>query len=90
MIKSGQVTVASAGTAVQAGTDTAQRLYFFCADPGNTGNIYIGNDGSDDVSSTTGLVLSNLSPMFAMECALSELYVDAATNGDKLTWLLVL
>lgn len=89
MITSGQVTVLVAGTAVQAGTDEAERVYLFCPNPSNTGDIYIGNDGSDDVSSTTGLVVGKAAGPFSLRCALSELYVDAANANDQLTWLLV-
>ena len=87
MIFSGQVTVTAAGTAVQAGADAASKQYWLRAHPDNTGNIAI---GGDDVTVGSGLVLASGDPPILVECALSELYVDAATDGDKLCWLLVL
>lgn len=89
MIRSGQVTVASAGTAVQASTDTAERVYFLRAHPDNTGNIAIGNDGSDDVTVDNGLILKNTDPPIRVACRLSDIYVDVATGGDKLCWFTV-
>ena len=87
MIRSGQVTVTTAGTAVQAGTDSALREYWIRARAANTGDIYIGNNGSDSVAATTGLALSKTDAPILVRCKLSELWVDAASNGDKLTWL---
>ena len=84
-IKSFQKTVAAAGTALQVSTDTAKRVYLFRAHQGNGGtNMFIGNDGADDVSTTTGLVLSTADPPLQLECRLSEMYVDTDNNGDKL------
>lgn len=91
MIYSLQVTVAAAGTAVQASTDSAERLYWFRAHQSNTGeNIYIGNDGDDDVTDANGLCLNKLDAPILFRCRLSELYVDADTSGDKLCVLTVL
>lgn len=87
MIFSGQVTVTTAGVAVQAGTDSAIRRYWLRAHPDNAGAIAI---GGDDVTVDSGLVLASGDPPILVECALSELYVDAATGGDALCWLQVL
>ena len=90
MIRSGQVEVATAGTAVQAGTDEKERLYWFRADQANTGNIAIGNDGDDDVTMSNGLVLATADSPICVRCRLSDLYVDAANDGDKLCWFAAL
>ena len=90
MIRSGQVTVAAAGTAQQVGTDEGERLYYFRADPDNTGSIAIGNDGNNDVSMTNGLILDEADPPIPVVCRLSDLYVDADTNDDVLCWFVVL
>lgn len=89
MIRSGQVTVAAAGTAVQASTDEAWHDYWFRAHKDNTNEIYIGNDGTNDVSSTTGLTLAPTDPPILVHCMLSELYVDVQTNSEKLCWFFV-
>jgi len=86
MVDSGQVTVASAGTAVLAGTDTAVKHYVVRAHPDNTGHVGIGKKG---VTMSTALVLSKSDGPTDYIGRLSELYVDAATSGDKLTWLAV-
>lgn len=86
MIRSGQVTVTTAGTAVQVGTDEKERLYYFRAVQGNTGLIAIGNDGDGDVTMSNGLILAQADAPISVFCRLSDLYVDAASNGDKLSW----
>ena len=88
-VLSGQKTVATAGTAVQASTDTTVRDYMLRANPGNTGNIAIGNDGANDVTVNNGLVLAKTDPPIPFRGSLSDVWVDAATNGDKLCWFRV-
>jgi hypothetical protein len=90
MIRSGQVTVSAAGTAVQAGTDTGIRRYVLRAHPDNSGDIAIGNDGANDVTTSNGLLLKSTDPPIIFAGKLSELYVDADTNDDKLCWLQVM
>lgn len=90
MIRSGQITVTTAGTAVQAGTDTTERAYLIRAHPDNTGDIWIGNDGDDDVSASNGFSLATEDGPIDFVGKFSELWVDADTNGEKLCWLLVL
>jgi hypothetical protein len=87
MIHSGQKAVAAAGTAVQVGTDEGERLYYFRADPDNTGSIAI---GGSDVDMANGLILDQADPPIMVVCSLSELYVDADTNDDTLCWMMVL
>lgn len=85
---SGQVTVTSAGTAVQASsTLTGVRRYFLKPDPGNTGNIYVGNNDAD-VSATGGVILEKTHPGFLWTGNLTMLYVDSAEDGDILCWMI--
>ena len=84
MVSNNQVTVPSAGTAVQVDSDESIRKYVLRALPGNTGVIYIGNSL---VSASNGLPLGNTDGPIPFVGRLSELYVDAATNGDGLAWL---
>jgi hypothetical protein len=89
-VLSGQTTVTTAGTAVVLGTQTINGAILIKADPNNTGDIYIGNDGNDDVSSTTGFILATGDVVVIDNITyLGNLYVDAATNGDKVSWISV-
>jgi hypothetical protein len=88
MIRSGQVTVETAGTAVQASTNTRKNYYMLRAHPDNSGDIFIGNDGANDVTSANGFALKSTDGAVEFVGRLSELYVDAEQNGDKLCWLL--
>ena len=84
---SGQITVTTAGTAV-VGTSTGKYAGFFIkALAGNTGIVYVGNDGADDVTSGNGYELSPGDQIYVEVGNLADLYFDAATNGDKLCWL---
>ena len=84
---SGQITVTTAGTAVQ-GTDVdSENGFFIRALAGNTGVVYVGQDGDDDVASTNGYELSAGDTIFVTVDNLSYLYFDAATNGDKFCWI---
>ena len=86
-VRSGQITVTTAGTAVQ-GTSTDKYYGFFIkALAGNTGIVYVGNDGAGDVTSGNGYEMSAGDQIY-IECEnLNELYFDAATNGDKFCWI---
>ena len=89
MIFSGQRAVATAGAAQQVSSHSAVRDYFIRAHPDNTDVIYVGNDGSNDVSSANGLALKATDPPIRFRGKLSQLYVDVAVNGEKITWLAV-
>jgi hypothetical protein len=85
---SGQVTVTTAGTAVQANSYRGVYSYLLRALPGNSGtNIYVGNDGASDVTNANGFPLNKTGEAVRWKGALSDLYVDADTSGDKLAWL---
>ena len=86
-IYSGQITVTTAGTAVQ-GTSTGNYTGFFVrALSGNTGNVYLGNDGADDITSGNGYELAPGDQIYIEAPNLNELWFDAATSGDKFSWL---
>ena len=84
---SGQVTVTTAGTAVIGTTADCNNGVYVRALDGNTGVIYVGNDGSNDVSSSNGYELSAGQQILCQVRNVNELYFDAATNGDKVCWL---
>lgn len=87
--RSGQITVTTAGTAVQ-GTATAKYYGFYIrALSTNTGKVYVGNDGANDVTSGNGYELSAGDDIY-VECQnLNELWFDAASDGDKFCWVAV-
>lgn len=90
-VKTYQVTVAAAGTAVNvnaSGQIPANTFAMQFYNPqSNTGDIYVGNDGADDVSSATGRTLekgeSISFDLFFDDSVAAPIWVDAATNGDK-------
>ncbi len=89
MARSGQITVSTAGTAVQ-GPDEVCRLVVIKPLSSNTGVVYVGNDGAGDVASTNGFEMaSTASPITLSVNNLQDLWFDAATNGDVLCWIKV-
>jgi len=87
--RSGQITVTTAGTAVQGPASPQGLLFLLRAHPGNTGVVYAGNDGSDDVTASNGFPLSSTSVTQAYTSSLRDLWFDAATDGDKVCWFMV-
>lgn len=86
-MRSGQVTVSTAGTAVQM-TDVRGEIFAIAALPSNTGTVYVGSDSTNlDVASTTGYPLAAGQSVSVACDNLSEIWVDSATNGDKVAWL---
>ena len=86
--KSGQKTVATAGTAEALGSQVINGPVMVKALLANTNNIYIGNDGSGDVTSANGLELdAGDSVVFYFVGDLSEIFLDADTNGEGAAWL---
>ncbi len=89
MARSGQITVATAGTAVQ-GTDQAGNLFAIKAHPDNTDTVWVGNDGaaSPDVSSTTGFPLgSSDAPLLLFVSNLNDLWFDSDVSGEIFCWI---
>lgn len=85
MAKSGQITVTTAGTAVQGPTTSGIRIAVK-AMTNNAGLVYVGNDDSGDVTSANGFELAPGEGVVVNK-SLKALWFDAATNGDKLCWL---
>jgi hypothetical protein len=82
----GQITVTTAGTAVQGSDVPLDNGVYIKALSGNSGLVYVGNDGADDIASGNGYELSAGDQIILQVKNLNELYFDAATNGDKLCW----
>jgi len=90
----GIVTVSSAGTAVQAINVTNRVKWVkFKALAGNSGLAYV---GVSDVAAALGYELSAGNEIelnfgeFGGSVPASVFYADAATNGDKVCWTMIL
>jgi len=92
------VTVTTAGTAVRASsTDLHVKKLIVRGAAANTGNIFIGNNGSGTVALASGLVLEPADPPIVIgdveikgiddSINLKDLWVDSSVNGEKLTIL---
>lgn len=88
MAYSGQKTVPAAGTAEALGTEIIQGPLMVKALESNTGLVYLGNDGTGDVSATTGMPLAaGDTVVFDWVGAMGSLLVDAAVAGEGVAWL---
>lgn len=83
--KSGQFTIATAGSAVQ-GPDVSGAV-FVRALATNTGNVYVGNDGANDVTAANGYELAPGEALPFLVKSLKDYYFDAAEDGDKFCWI---
>ena len=87
MARSGQITVTTAGTAVQ-GPDENCHHVAIKALSGNTGVVYVGNDDAGDVTSANGFEMAATDDQVIMRVSnLQDLWFDAATDGDILCWI---
>jgi len=89
--RSGQVTVATAGTAVK-GPDVPGQTFAFRALDANTNPVYIGTDeaASPDTSATVGFPLHTTGEILTLKASnLNTLWFDVTTNGEKIGWIKV-
>ena len=86
---SGQITVTTAGTAVVGTTTAEYKGFYIKALAGNTGIVYVGNDGANDVTSGNGYELSPGQDIYIEVNNLADLYFDSAEDGDKFCWIAV-
>lgn len=89
MARSGVITVSTAGTAVQGPSEQCLKVLLKPSTT-NTGVVYIGDDGAGDVSSANGFEMGPNNDAIEVEVSnLNELWFDAATNDDVITWIKV-
>lgn len=88
-VRSGQITVVTAGTAVQ-GPDVPGSRFMFRAMPGNTDAAYIGNSAGD-VDSGNGypLFFSAADRVILDIPNLQLIWFDTAVSGEKIAWIRV-
>jgi len=84
--KSGQKAVASAGTAEALGTTQVFKRVTVVANADNTGDVYVGNDGADDVSSITGIILPPGGWFDWFFVDIADLYVDAEVSTEGVSY----
>jgi hypothetical protein len=97
-VDQGITNVSSAGTAVQLINSTNRVKWMrFKSLAGNSGLIYVGvNTSTRPLSASLGYELSAGNTVdlnfgeFGGSVPASVFYVDAATNNDKVTWLMIL
>jgi hypothetical protein len=90
--KSGQITVTTAGTEVVGPVTmlTQETLDILLrAHPSNSGQVFVGNDGANAVSSATGMALAAGEMVVVHARDLSGYWFDSAVNGEKICWLIV-
>jgi hypothetical protein len=78
--------VDTAGTEVRGTTEPGE-VFLIKALPANTGVMYVGNDGADAVSSSTGYPLSAGDYVMLETKNLNQIWVDASVNGEKVAWI---
>jgi len=89
---SGQIVIATAGTETK-GPDIAlvNKAVIIRAMSTNSGVVYLGgNTSATDFATTDGYELAaNKEVVLESIANLNEVWFDAATNGDKLCWLML-
>jgi len=83
-VGNGQKTVTSAGTAEALGSSTAIDSITIKALATNTGNIYVGSSSVDD---TNGFVLDAGDTVSLDIDNLADVYIDADTNGEGVSFI---
>ena len=84
---SGQITVTTAGTEVQGSNVPLDNGIFIKALSGNTGKMYVGNDGAGAVTSSNGFELEAGQLIIIHVDNLNEIWVDSSVNGEKVCWI---
>ena len=90
MAMSGQNTVAAAGTAEALGSQLINGPLMVKALVSNAGNVYIGNDGAGDVTSSNGLEMAaGDAVVFDFVGNLASIFIDSDNNGEGVAWLVL-
>jgi hypothetical protein len=84
---SGQVTVATAGTAVQGPSVNGTNGFYVRALDDNLLQVFVGNDGADDVTSANGYQLSPGESIILHIDNMNEMYVDSIVDDDGICWV---
>lgn len=90
MALSGQTVVTTPGTAVQLGSQVIDAPLLVKALDTNTGVVALGNDGSNDVSLTSGMrLLDGECIVFTFVGNLADIWLVSAVSGEGVSWLVL-
>jgi len=85
---SGKKLITAAGTAEALGSGLCMSTLMIKANLGNTGYVYVGNDGAGDVASGNGQVLSAGDYIVLENVAMFDhVIIDSSVNGQGVAWL---
>lgn len=87
MAMSGQNTITGAGTEERLATNQPCNVVEVKALATNTGYIYVGNNGDDTVSSSTGFELAAGESVTFVVKNLNQVWVDCTVNGEGVCWI---
>jgi len=87
-ILSTQVTLTTTAVAYALGTDAVNEMVTIKALTTNTGVVYVGNDGDDTVSSSTGFPLAAGDMVILDAGYLGLIFATSTADGDKVAVLL--
>ena len=91
MATSGQTAVTTAGTAVRLATNQPCVWAYVKALNANTGLVFLGNDGAEDVSSSTGFQLAAGEVIYVDWNEglgnLNTFWLDSAVSGEGVCWI---
>ena len=88
-VRSGVITVSTAGTAVQGTSTSGAAAVAVKAHPDNADTVWVGNDGAGDVTASNGFPL-NPGEGVVVPGDLENYWFDADSNGDQICWLVVM
>lgn len=85
----GQVTVTTAGTAVQGSSIASPNGFMIFMKPQNTSYGYVGNTGAGDVASNNGVIMDSTKiPIVVVGVDnLNKLWFDVAVSGEGFSWM---
>ena len=85
---SGSITISGSSAAVPLGTGTCQKAIWIHASASNGGVIYIGNDGNDTVSATTGFSM-DAGDTIVLDYVkkLEQVYVHASAGSQVVSYI---
>ena len=82
---SGQITVTTPGTEV-AGPNVVGERFALKAHPDNTDTVWVGNDGTNQVTSANGFPLNPGETIIRTCRNLNTIYFDADIGNSKICW----
>jgi len=85
-LKSGQKTIATAGSAARVTTDPYEAIIIKALST-NTDSVFVGNDGSNDVTASNGLELAAGEGVTLYTS--DKVYLDVAVDGEGVSFIIL-